>query len=337
MSDDLRRRHFNSLKNAFEFARADESAWRQGADQSYANQVRLILDCIARGIPCGTDPAELVPFFLTTSWAGRGDPCALWRAYAQAGYIDPTVKVQMHCKRGPLRAHARSGFVTLLPLEMAVALEHEAGFQGLLECGARAGDALSRQWKETKKPMDIFGFIKLAIRSDTKQARFRAISAKALGALPLELAVFNGNLKEFSSRLEAGDSISQVPSRQWESGARKPMDAMSFLKFACRDADLRVQFEALVANALMNELIARGGSGKTTAPSAPAKAVAAKKASKAKSSAPTTDTAPTPQMALELAGQPLSAAVHEHEVLVDVAIEQPTGARSNPRARRAGI
>lgn len=336
--NDLSRRHFNALKTAFDFARADETAWRQGAQQSYANQVNFVLDCIARGIPCGSDPAELVPFFLTTPWAGRGDPAALWRAYAQAGYIDHAVKVQLHCKRGPLRSHARNGFVSLLPLEMAVVLEHEQGFQALLEITpASSVDTLSRQWKSSKKPMDFFGFIKFAIRSDTKQAQFRAITARTLGALPLELAVFNGDLKQFSARLEAGDSISQVPSRQWESGARKPMDAMGFLKFACKSADLRVQFEALTANALMNELIARGGSGKTTAPEAPAQKTPAKKAAKVKPAAASTDSVVPSQLGLELAEQSLPEAGQVAETAVGVVIEQPVGVRSNPRARRAGL
>jgi len=337
--NDLSRRHFNALKTAFDFARADESAWRQGAQQSYANQVNFVLDCIARGIPCGTDPAELVPFFLTSSWSGRGDPARLWRAYAQAGYIDPTVQVQMHCKRGPLRAHAGNGFVTLLPVEMAVALEHQEGFQALLETTrASPQDALSRQWKAAKKPMDLFGFIKFVIRSDTKQAQFRAITARTLGALPLELAVFEGDLKQFGARLEAGDSISKVPSRQWDLGARKPMDAMGFLKFACKSADQRVQFEALTANAMMNDLIARGGSSKRAAPASSSTKAPAKKTSSANAPASTPDAAAAPPALQQPVCQPLPvAAVQEHQTPVDILTPQPTGPRSNPRMRRASL
>ena len=338
--NDLRRRHFNALKTAFDFARADESVWLQGAQQNYANQVHFVLDCISRGIPCGTDPAELVPFFLTSSWSGRGDPAGLWRAYAQAGYIDPTLKVQMNCKRGPLRAHARNGFVTLLPLEMAVALEHESAFQALLEHPhTKPLDGLSRQWKVGKKPMDLFGFIKFAVRGETKQARFRTLVARAIGALPLELAVFEGDLKAFSARLAVGDSIAKVPSRQWEAGARKPMYGMGFLKFACKDATLRVQFEALLANAMMNELIARGGSGKKTEPPPAKKKPAAKRTPKAAlTSQSTADTPKVPQLELGLIDQTSApGAGQDAQAVVDVVVEQPTGVRSNPRARRSGI
>jgi hypothetical protein len=341
--DDLRRRHFTALKSAFEFARADEVSWARGARQSYDNQVRLVMDFISRGVPCGSSPSELLPFFLTSSWSGRGDPAGLWSAYAKAGYIDPSAMVQMHCKRGPLRAHARNGFVTLTPLEMAVALENVESFQALLETAhAKAEHAVSRQWKSTKKPMDIFGFIKFASRSDANQARFNAISAKALGALPLELAVFNGDVNGFRARLEAGDSISQVPSRQWDPGARKPMDADGFLKFACKDAVLRVQFEALVANAMMNELIEKGGSVKRGAPvTAPGPTKGGGKRRRPKASKPTAKAGdavggPEPQLSLEL-GAHLDAPGQEAETVSVVAAEQPTGVRSNPRARRAGL
>lgn len=259
MFDDARRRHFQALKSAFEFARASEFSWRDGAGASYANQVRVVQDCIAVGTPCGTSPAELIPFFLSTSWEGRVDAGGLWRAYAKAGFIETELKLQMHVKNGPLRAKSRDGFVTLLPLEMAIALGHLRGAAALVEAGARADAVPSQEWKPAgKKPMDIFGFIKFAARGEETVARLRAIAAQALGATPLERAVFDGDVDKFRGLLDTGASISTVPSRAWESGARKPLDVRGFIKFACKNAELRTQFEALATKASMTELIRAG-------------------------------------------------------------------------------
>lgn len=253
MLDDAKRRHVQALTAAFEFAQTTDFSWNDGAAESYANQVRIVLDCIAQRVPFGTDGSELMLFFVNRAWPARGDTLKLWRAYVQAGYIDPEQLVQMHCKRGPLLKKARHGFVKLLPLEMAIAIGNEAGAKSLLLAGAKASSVPSQPWKESKKPMDIFGFIKHVARGDA--SRFRAMAAKSLGATQLEQAVFDGDVDSFRALLDGGATIATVPSRAWQPPSKKPMDVKGFIKFACADAAKRNDFEVLATAAMMSERI----------------------------------------------------------------------------------
>lgn len=260
--DDLSRRHFTALKNAFDFARADELAWRNGAQTSFNGQVAFVRECISRRVPCGSEPGELISFFLGAPWDGRVDLGALWAEYARSGYIDTKRLVQLHCKRGPLRAFGRQGFVSLSPLEMAVALEHQQGYEALLDCGASL--TLSRDWKPSKTPpkegtkakeLGIFGFMKLVIRSEARLARFKTLAARAMGASPLELAAFEGDLKQFVGLLAAGADIQKIPSRQWDVSAKKPMDMLGFIKFAVRGETARSEFTAVASQSFMEARI----------------------------------------------------------------------------------
>jgi hypothetical protein len=325
MNIDSSLRHLSALKSAFSFAQASEFSWREGADRSYANQVRLVLDSIKDDVPCGTNPAELIPFFLTATWSGRGDAGLLWRAYSQAGYIDPSAPVQMHCKSGPLRACSKDGFVTLLPLEMAIALGHEEGAQALFDSNASPFAVPSRQWKASKKPMDIFGFIKFAARGDRAQQKFKAMAAQALGATPLEMAVFTCDMAKFSALLADGESIARVPSRQWVAGARKPMDTLAFIKFACKDAALRIQFDSLATQALMENLIRRrDAEARLAAPK--------KKTAKSAGKSPACATAPGAQLEMTF----------EATAAMEAPLETPTEVEAPPAPprtlrRRVGI
>lgn len=253
MLDAARRRHQQALTAAFDFAAATDFSWKDGAAESYANQVRIVLDCIAQGVPFGTEPDELILFFVHRTWPIRGQTMTLWQAYVKAGYIDTESRIQMHCKKGPLLRKAKSGFVSLLPLEMAIAVGNVQGARALLAAGANPQAVPSQPWKDSKKPMDIFGFIKHVTRGDASE--LRSVAAQALGAHPLEQAVFNGDVDSFRNLVDMGASISKVPSRTWQPGVKKAMDAKGFIKFACPDADKRHQFEALATAAMMAEKI----------------------------------------------------------------------------------
>lgn len=274
MTTDLSRRHLKALGDAFDFAQATDQAWLRGAEQSYANQVRIVHAFISKGVPVGTSPDALIQLFLARSWVGLGDIKGLWASYAKAGYVDTARPVYMHTKFGAFAPSAKNDFVALLPLEMAAAKLHSDAFQGLLDAGASIEMIPSRQWDASKPmdPLDPLDFVNFAVPVHGPRELFRAMTAKALGAIALEVPVFEGNVAAFGELLASGASVAQLPSKAWVPGACTPMDVESFIRFACPDTDLCESFLALITHAHMSALINRHGT--VEGPAAPAMQVA---------------------------------------------------------------
>lgn len=266
MSADLVRLHINALKSAFEFARASSLSWDQGAADAHENQVGIVLACISRGVRCGVESDQLLKHFLTSEWPSRGQIDRMWKAYAAAGYIDTTLVLCAHLPNTPVTPPSKVGDVRILPLEMAAVLGNKRAFQGLLDCGADIHKIPSQMWASGKKAMTPLGFLKFAVRNESTRRTMTTMAAKSMGANPLELAVFKRDIDEFSSLLAAGQDIMQVPSRQWDTVARKKVDTTGFIQALIKEPTLCEQFTALATNAILNAHIDRGSLHATVPP-----------------------------------------------------------------------
>ena len=154
--------------------------------------------------------------------------------------------------------------------------------------------------------------------------------------LPLEAAIIYGHQKAFDGLLEAGASISAVPSRPWKvskkTGKSSIKDIFGFIKFVVRDPGSRIPYEVASTKVMMDEVIARGAVGPkpVKTPKAPKGAKRSMLAGKEDSAVPGLPGADQVDLAGPIPLMPITPVL---EVVTEVRSEPIT----NARMRRRGI
>ncbi|PZP29041.1 MAG: hypothetical protein DI603_17650 [Roseateles depolymerans] len=214
---------------------------------------RRMRACAKARMPCGDDPQDLILAFLQARWDCRTP--SVWRRYKRARLLQPEMPLHVPVSKGPLLAWAEDGRVEMLPLEAAIACGHLYLYGELLRCGASIDRVPSRAWFETRRPLTVFGFIRKALPCKALICEFRALTAQAMGAHPLELAVFGQDVVYFQELLAYGKRIRSIPSRNWDVGRRGTPDARTLIRSLISDSTLRAGFLDLMERASRGEKI----------------------------------------------------------------------------------
>lgn len=246
--------HLDVLKRVLAyFGAAPGGTFDREKARRFVEASRRMRACAKARMPCGDDPQDLMLAFLQARWDCRTP--SVWSRYKRARLIQPEVPLQVPISKGPLTAWADEGCATMLPLEAAIAFGHVVLYRELLRCGASVDNVPSRAWFETRLPLTIFGFIRKALPHKALTCEFRTLTAQAMGAHPLELAVFGQDVVYFQELLAYGKRIRAIPSRNWDVGRKGSPDVRTLIRSLVPDSTLRAGFMDLVERALRGEKI----------------------------------------------------------------------------------
>lgn len=246
--------HLEALKMVLAyFGAAPGGAFDREQAHAFFEASRRMRACAKARVPCGDDPQDLVLAFLLARWDCRTP--SVWHRYKRARLIQAEAPLQVPISTGPLTAWAADGRVEMLPLEAAIACGHVDLYRELLRSGALIESVPSRTWFETRRPLTVFGFIRMALPHKVLTCEFRTLTAQAMGARPLELAVFGQDVLYFQELLAYGKRVPAIPSRNWDVGRHGTPDARTLIRALVPNPALRDKFLDLLERALRGEKI----------------------------------------------------------------------------------
>ncbi|MBY0367356.1 MAG: hypothetical protein K2X12_14025, partial [Burkholderiaceae bacterium] len=248
--------HLDALKKVLAFFGASPQAgFDRDRSLAFVAASRYMRACIKAGVPCGEDPQDLVRAFLVANWDCRTP--SVWRRYKRARLILPNAPLRIPVSKRPLLDWAEDGCVEMLPLEAAIAHGHIDLYRELLRCDASIKAVPSRHWVQTRRPLSVFGFISKVLPHKALMCEFRMLTAMAMGAKPLELAVFGQDVVYFQELLAYGKRIRSIPSRNWDLGRHGTPDVRSLIRCLVPNAAMRDAFLDLMEQALRGAQISK--------------------------------------------------------------------------------